>query len=48
MRVVSESQPGGAPLLIAERVARDLTGRAVEWRRSRFLSGGLAYAVTLG
>jgi GntR family transcriptional regulator len=38
----------GAPLLMAERVAFDLTGRAVEWRRSRFLSNGLAYAVTLG
>jgi GntR family transcriptional regulator len=36
------------PLLLVERVAHDLTGRAVEWRRSRFLSGGLAYAVTLG
>ncbi|HUS53654.1 MAG TPA: GntR family transcriptional regulator [Thermohalobaculum sp.] len=40
--------PEGAPLLLVERVAYDLTGRAVEWRRSRFLSGGLAYAVTLG
>jgi len=40
--------PPGAPLLAAERVARDLTGRAVEWRRSRFLTEGLAYAVTLG
>ena len=38
----------GTPLLLAERVAHDLTGRAVEWRRSRFLSGDLAYAVTLG
>ncbi len=38
----------GAPLLLVERVAHDLTGRAVEWRRSRFLSGDLAYAVTLG
>jgi len=38
----------GAPLLMVERVAHDLSGRAVEWRRSRFLSGGLAYAVTLG
>ncbi len=40
--------PQGAPLLLVERVAHDLTGRAVEWRRSRFLSDGLAYAVTLG
>ena len=40
--------PRGAPLLLVERVAHDLTGRAVEWRRSRFLSGDLAYAVTLG
>ena len=38
----------GTPLLAAERLARDLTGRPVEWRRSRFLSDGLAYAVTLG
>lgn len=38
----------GAPLLMVERVAHDLTGRAVEWRRSQFLSDGLAYAVTLG
>jgi GntR family transcriptional regulator len=38
----------GTPLLLVERVAHDLTGRAVEWRRSRFLSDGLAYAVTLG
>jgi GntR family transcriptional regulator len=38
----------GTPLLLVERVAYDLTGRAVEWRRSRFLSDGLAYAVTLG
>jgi len=35
-------------LLMVERVAHDLSGRAVEWRRSRFLSGDLAYAVTLG
>ena len=40
--------PEGAPLLLVERVAHDLTGRAVEWRRSRFLSDDLAYAVTLG
>jgi GntR family transcriptional regulator len=40
--------PRGTPLLLAERVAHDLTGRAVEWRRSRFLSGDMAYAVTLG
>ena len=40
--------PAGTPLLLVERVAHDLTGRAVEWRRSRFLSDGLAYAVTLG
>jgi GntR family transcriptional regulator len=40
--------PEGTPLLLAERIAHDLTGRAVEWRRSRFLSDGLAYAVTLG
>ena len=38
----------GTPLLLVERVAHDLTGRAVEWRRSRFLSDGPAYAVTLG
>ena len=38
----------GAPLLRADRVALDLTGRAVEWRRSWFLTGDLAYAVTLG
>ncbi len=38
----------GAPLLVVERIAHDLTGRAVEWRRSRFLSDDLAYAVTLG
>ncbi len=38
----------GTPLLLVERVAHDLTGRAVEWRRSRFLSDDLAYAVTLG
>jgi GntR family transcriptional regulator len=40
--------PQGTPLLLAERVAHDLAGRAVEWRRSKFLSGDLAYAVTLG
>ncbi len=40
--------PTGAPLLAAERIALDLTGRAVEWRRSWFLTAGLAYAVTLG
>ena len=40
--------PEGAPLLLVERVAHDLTGRAVEWRRSRFLSDDLSYAVTLG
>jgi GntR family transcriptional regulator len=40
--------PQGTPLLLVERVAHDLTGRAVEWRRSRFLSDDLAYAVTLG
>jgi GntR family transcriptional regulator len=40
--------PRGTPLLLAERVAHDLTGRAVERRRSRFLSGNHAYAVTLG
>ncbi len=40
--------PAGTPLLMVERVAHDLTGRAVEWRRSRFLSDDLAYAVTLG
>jgi GntR family transcriptional regulator len=38
----------GTPLLMADRVAQDLAGRTVEWRRSRFLSDGLAYAVTLG
>ncbi len=38
----------GAPLLQAERIAFDLAGRPVEWRRSRFLTEGLAYAVTLG
>lgn len=38
----------GAPLLMADRVAYDLTGRPVEWRRSRILPDGLAYAVTLG
>lgn len=37
----------GTPLLMAERVARDLSGRAVEWRRSRFLTDGLAYSVML-
>lgn len=37
----------GTPLLIAERVARDPAGRAVEWRRSRFLTEGFAYQVTL-
>lgn len=40
--------PERTPLLLAERVAHDLTGRAVEWRRSRFLSDDLSYAVTLG
>ena len=40
--------PAGSPLLLVERVAHDLTGRAVEWRRSRFRSGDMAYAVTLG
>jgi GntR family transcriptional regulator len=40
--------PAGTPLLMVERVAHDLTGRAVEWRRSRFLSDDFAYAVTLG
>jgi DNA-binding GntR family transcriptional regulator len=40
--------PQGTPLLLVERVAHDLTGRAVEWRRSRFLSDDLSYAVTLG
>jgi GntR family transcriptional regulator len=38
----------GTPLLLVERRARDLTGRPVELRRSRFLSDGLSYAVTLG
>lgn len=37
----------GTPLLAAERVARDAAGRPVEWRRSRFLTEGLAYQVTL-
>lgn len=37
----------GAALLMAERVAHDLTGRTVEWRRSRLRSDGLAYVVTL-
>ena len=37
----------GTPLLLAERVARDAAGRAVEWRRSRFLTEGAAYQVTL-
>lgn len=37
----------GTPLLLADRVARDLAGRAVEWRRSRFVTEGLAYRVTL-
>ena len=40
--------PEGTPLLLVERVAHDLTGRVVEWRRSRFLSDDLSYAVTLG
>jgi len=40
--------PEGTALLAAERIAFDLAGRAIEWRRSRFLSQGLAYAVTLG
>lgn len=40
--------PVGTPLLLVERVAYDLMGRAVEWRKSRFLSDGLAYSVTLG
>ncbi len=38
----------GAPLLLVERVSHDQTDRAVEWRRSWFLSDGLAYVVTLG
>lgn len=38
----------GTPLLVADRVAFDLAGRAVEWRRSQFLTDGLAYSVTLG
>lgn len=40
--------PQGTPLLAADRVAHDLAGRAVEWRRSQFLTDGLAYSVTLG
>ena len=36
------------PLLLVARVARDLAGRAVEWRRSWFLTDGLSYSVTLG
>lgn len=39
--------PEGTPLMLAERVARDAAGRAVEWRRSRFLTEGLAYQVAL-
>ena len=37
----------GAPLLQAERVAFDLTGRPVEHRRSQILSEGLAFRVDL-
>jgi GntR family transcriptional regulator len=37
-----------SPLLLVQRAAFDLTGRTVELRHSRFLSDGLAYAVTLG
>lgn len=37
----------GTPLLMAERVARDAEGRAVEWRRTRVLTDGLAYQVVL-
>lgn len=40
--------PRGTPLLMAERLAFDLAGRPVEWRRSLFLTEGLAYRVTLG
>ena len=40
--------PEGSPLLRADRVALDLTGNPVEWRRSWFLTDDLAYAVTLG
>jgi GntR family transcriptional regulator len=38
----------GTPLLLVERIAYDLSGRAVERRRSKFLSADHAYAVTLG
>lgn len=37
----------GTALLMAERIARDAEGRAVEWRRTRVLTDGLAYQVTL-
>ncbi|HSF96613.1 MAG TPA: GntR family transcriptional regulator [Thermohalobaculum sp.] len=40
--------PQGTALLVSDRVAYDLAGRPVEWRRSQFLSDGLSYAVTLG
>lgn len=35
------------PLLVIERIARDLTGRPLEWRRTRCLSQHHAWAVTL-
>lgn len=37
----------GTALLLAERIARDAEGRAVEWRRTRVLTDDLAYQVTL-
>lgn len=35
------------PLLVIERVARDLTGKSVEWRRTRCFTQHNAWAVTL-
>ncbi|MFK7942201.1 MAG: UTRA domain-containing protein, partial [Paracoccaceae bacterium] len=43
----SLSVPGATPLLALERVAYDLTGRAVEHRRSYVLTAGLSFRVEL-
>ena len=37
----------GAPLMQVDRVAYDITGRAIELRQSRFATGALVYAVEL-
>lgn len=37
----------GDPILQVDRVAYDITGRAIELRQSRFATGGLVYSVEL-